>query len=700
MPLTRRELLKFAATLPAVSPLALASVTPSNDRLPPSGSGPGLFFTAAQVPDLSRKFRDDDRFTSLRAHFDGIDRERERTFLRTGVRYNDPLNDFRRVHDLGQDMAFLYLVTGDEDAADLAIESARVMLEFPVWDFFLEAGSGLPMGNQRAPSGMIAMACMIDWLGDRIDTAERNRWLDAIETKGCVLTARSLEAYLDTLHAQPWEINPDTLIYKTRAKFPTDGHRRIEITSQTNLRAAPAGAMGIAVALLRRHRPHTAALGDWQQLAEKNIEAVMELYHADGTYGEGVNYANYTSESIFMGLEAMRRAGYRDLSAGVNWPGQIRFMLEMAMPIERNPYEIINISDAGKHRHQAEFKHPAGRAESRSALPYWVARNYGDGLSQWFADNLAADHNLWSLVFFDDGVKPEAPLNEPKLWIGDVEWVVARTGYRSEDLVACLRSGNGYNHEHADRNSLILKAFGEELVVDPMRPPYAFYDPSWLLRTTAGHSAVLINGEGHFYFNGSEGTNMTPAQARVVDRAEGSGYSMVTSDATQAYRLVDVEIKQVVRSMVVFYDLAVVLIVDRLGMWHHAADYEARFMTENWDGEVKIETDGEGFVVRRPLAEAHATVHCREPVSIAHELLPIAPDRAEKNPYVAVRTGGVQQTTLVTALRLNPLGRTPANVAVKTVDDGFHIAIRGADGRGRCEIDDTGMYPRFAIHTS
>ncbi|MCP5529422.1 MAG: heparinase II/III family protein [Opitutaceae bacterium] len=651
---------------------------------------PVLFFPPADLPVLRRRFADDPRFAGVRVALQGCDRAAERRFLREEVDVTEPLLEFRRVYDRAQEMAFLYLMTGDEDAAELSLEGARTMMKFELWDFFMEQDSRTPMGNQRASAGIIALASVIDWLGDRVPADERAQWIEIMKERGCRPCAASLRRFANPLQAEPWTVNPATATArdKSRWTFPTDGQRRVEITAETNLRAAPTGALAIGVALLTHLGQKDAEVDEWAGLAADSIKIFNRLYLPDGSYGEGVNYANYTSESLFMGIEALRRAGQPDLSGGINWCAHARFMLNMAMPTRETPYDLINIGDAGAPRDKAK-----PRPESRSALPFWIAREYRDGTAQWFGENLAAAHNLWSLVFFDETVAPVAPANRPQSWHSDLHWMVARTGWRAQDLVVSLRSGIGWNHEHADRNSLIVKVHGEQLVVDPLRPPYNFTDPSWLLRTTLGHSAVLVDGRGHFYHNGIEGTCATIAQARIVQDASGPGHCVWISDATQAYRLVDVNIKSVVRAVVVLFGPQTVLVIDRVTKWREASTVEARFFADNFDGQAELMTAADGFSITRPHARADARIFCRHACRVSAQQLPIAPERAPKHPYIAIATEAVMATTLVTALRLTDGKAAPAEVALASTEERITATV----GAIQCSIEDIDTVPIIRV---
>jgi hypothetical protein len=654
---------------------------------PSAASGPQLFFSAADLPRLRRLFAQDTRFAVMRRQLQEFDRGAEVKFLESEVNCEDQVNDLRRLTDVIQNMAFLHLMTGEAAAGRLALAAVRTLMKFPFWDFFL-AGDKV-IGVQGAPRCAIAVAVALDWLGDLVDPAERKAWAQAIADKGCEPSWNSLHSIRHPRTARDWTINPRSVVHAQRMGFPVDSSRRPEITKDTNLRAAPAGGLAIgAVAAALYGESCSAAVERWLEMAIHALRVFEEVYLPDGSYGEGVNYANYTSESIFMALVVLRNHGVADLQAGINWRGHINYMLNLAMPLATNPYEVVNIGDSGRHRSAVPFQHPDGRAESRSALPFWVAREYQDGAAQWFGENLAAAHNLWSLIFFDETVAPVAPQNQPQTWYPDLDWVVARTGFRAEDLQVSLRSGIGWNHEHADRNSIIVKAHGEELIVDPCRPPYPFTDPCWMMRTTAGHSAVLIDGHGHFYHNGVEGTCATHAQAHLVGKGEGPGYSYWLSDATQAYRLVDLNIKNVTRAVAVFFDLQMVVVADRVTKWKEASCMEARFFADNWDGQGKIAVGTDGFLIQRPLAQAQARVFSRNGFKLRPGQLPIPAERAAKHPFVAVVTEPAMATTVVTVISVG--GADTAAVSTTVDMSGDVIAVTLAQGLAKvgCRIAD------------
>src|SRR5690606_14149762 len=103
------------------------------------------------------------------------------------------------------------------------------------------------------------------------------------------------------------------------------------------------------------------------------------------------------------------------------------------------------------------------------------------------------------------------------------------------------------------------------------------------------HSALLIDGEGHQYHDGREGTNPSDARARIVRIGEREGYMFWTSDATEAYALVNEDIASVTRTVYVFPGMDAVLLVDTVLKHDQASTIEARFFGDNRDGGCTIE---------------------------------------------------------------------------------------------------------------
>ncbi len=695
---SRREILKLFGATPVVAAAGGAMAAPERwwGQAMREGEGPKLFFTAKDLPGMRERWARHPRFRGLREGLMRIDREEERTFLRQEINYHDPLRDIVRAGDRAEYMAWIYLMTGDEDAAELAVECVRAIMKFPVWDFFLEGGEKV-VAVQRASSTTIAVSCAIDYLGDFITDEEQKEWIRNLGEKGCEPCFTGLHNIRYPREYRGWDVNPKTPVGAERLKFPNDSWRRPEITQDTNLRAKPAGALAVGLSTIALYGDAPSQVDRWLEMAVSHLKAFEQIYLPDGGYGEGVHYADYTTRSIIVGLQALNTSGVLPLELDINWSGNVESYLQLSMATNENPYEVVNIGDNGRPREMMNNDYQTGQFELRTAVPCWVARKNRDGRAQWFGENLGALDTIWSFIYYDETVKPVEPPAEAKTWYSDLQWIVARTGYAPQDLVVSLRSGVGYNHEHGDRNSLIVKAFGEQLIADPIRPPYNFHDPSWIMRESAGHSAVLIDGEGHLYNNGVEGTNKTICQARISERKTGPGYDWWTSDATQPYRVRNYNTRAVVRSIVVFYDLPAVVVVDRFTKYREESIYEARYFGYNWDGQATLTAEGDQFTIRRPEAFASGKVYCRNPFSLDVEHLPIPEEVARQHPYVVQRsTEKNMATTMVAAIGLGRTGQSAMPIAIREVGDAIEVSVGGVGRTGRVRIVDQGDRPEIS----
>ena len=456
------------------------------------------------------------------------------------------------------------------------------------------------------------------------------------------------------------------------------------ILNTINLKAIPASALALSALVYRKYYGETDDTRRWLEQAAYSIGTFREIYARDGSYNEGVSYAHYTTLHIIQAIDALRRAGVADLTDMLNWNGYQDYLLEMTLPTEEDLHAIVNFSDAGTGAH--------------ASPSFWISRQTRDGLARWFGENLALSRDLWSVLYYDPSVPLTPPSQKTHVWCSDIGWVVGRTGYQAADLVVAMRSGGPYNHEHADRNGLIVKCFGERLVVDPLRPPYGRLDPAWKMRLTAGHSCVLIDGKGHQYVDGHEGTNASQATASIVRRGERDGYFFWTSDATDAYRLVLPDVRSVTRTVVTLTEYPALVVIDKVIKGSIPSTIQARFYAYNTDGKGTVAATGDAFTVTRPYARLVGTASSGAGVTYSALVPDIPPAQASLHPFADVRT--VEPGTeicLVTLLLPSPLSGMVGSARVSR--DGLtytaHVStgVRSASVR----VIDSGPVPEFQV---
>jgi hypothetical protein len=211
-----------------------------------------LFFGMEELEVMRRHFRTNTMFADFRDSLESIDRLAERRFMAEEVKYNDQLFHILRLSRLAENMAFLHLMKGDTDAADLSAEAIRSIMKFDRWDYFLEAGTKV-VGIQRASSTAIAVCVASDWLGEHISDEERRTWIDVLMERGCEATYLALLGMRHPDQVAGWTRDETSTYFEHRPGDRADLSRRHIIINSTNLKAVPAAALAIGAVTCLKH---------------------------------------------------------------------------------------------------------------------------------------------------------------------------------------------------------------------------------------------------------------------------------------------------------------------------------------------------------------------------------------------------------------------------------------------------------------
>jgi len=638
----------------------------------PSSYPLSLFFSRVDAPSILQKatspiFRD--YWGSLLQ----ANQDADRQFLTKEVDFHNQIGHIPRLCEILRREAFIYALTGKKERGELAKLALQTAMKFERWDYFVEAGN-LPIGLQRAPETTLAMSVAYDWLGEMLSHEERREVEKQIGDKGCDPCWRSLYGMRYPDKVVGWGFDPASVF-----KEPRDFRRWPLILDKTNLKAVPASALGIGALVLLDKDPRAE---DWLEMALWATRTFLQLYSPDGSYPEGLSYWSYATSNIILFLEALRRVKGTDLFDEANFLGMIEYALAMQMPDASDPKGVVNFGD-----------NPAGFS---SMIGFWVARRAGDGLSQHAALHHAARHEPYSIIWFDPSVKEVKPSRTLHVKRLDLDWVILRTGWEVDDLVFALRSGGPANHEHADRNSFILKAFGERLLNDHKGVPYDWRDPAWPLRLSMAHNCVFVDGRGHQYHDGREGTNPSQASAKIVRFVERDDYVYFTSDATPAYRLIDGDIERVQRT-VVWVKPYYFILVDQFAKRQRPSTFQCRFHPENSDGKAGLVSRESGFVIQRPRAELVARVAGDFPLRVSQEKLLIPPERG-LFPFIEVSTmEKATSATVITALLPLPKAQSPPSLTVAQEGDGWQVAFETPSQKTAVTVRMTGAIPEVEV---
>lgn len=675
MTLPRRAFLRSSATLAAALPFARLLGSESVETLP--GSAPGLLFDPADLARI-RSNLEHPRLAHLRDKLRNVDHAERLHFIRETSDLRNRVTHMREIREALENAAFAFAIWEDPLDLELATAALDRILQYDPWDYFLE-GDRHPIGFQRAPEATIAVCFTLDWIGEHLDprtVAEAER---QIATKGAPACYLSLYGLMYPDRVQGWSINhrdDDIPADFDLSRWPL-------ILNSTNLKIIPTCALGLAALWLHGRHPQAAR---WLQMARRSARSFAPMYGLDGSYDEGVGYWGYTTLHMAMLAEALhRRLGIdeRDL---INYAGSTRFATVMSMPrlgrAYNNPNEkaaynfvpkgtmdpaidIVNFGDSG---HGTD-----------TSIAAWTGRTHKDPYSNYAAAEIGAIKHLPGAVWFDPAA-PKAP--PPQAWLNarlDNDWIISRSDWSPASTVVALRSGGPANHEHADRNSLIFKAHGERLFHDPFKAAYSPAHPRWLLRLTEAHTAVIIDGQGHQYHDGSEGTNASWARATVTGYTADATRMQVTSDATEAYQLVIPQVQRVDRSLL-YLKPDVLLILDRLRCTRDAT-LTARFQVFNEDLAAEAKATGDSFTITRPFAHLAATVHAHDaPLQVAVDRLDL-PDEEGDFPFIAATSAAATRHALLTVVAAAPAGEPVGNWVVTAHGNGWTVrgAHRGMD---------------------
>ncbi len=689
--LSRREFVTGAALLAAGVPalaqlpsLSMPASLPTVVPPPTAARRSGLLFDAADLPRIRANLRDA-RFSGLWREMSTMDQATdtsvaaETAFLEREMRYTNHGSHMVRARAALERAAFKYVTTGEADQLGLARLALRRICDFPKWDYFLENGRQV-IGLQRAPEASIAVACALDWLGPVLTPAEVARAEQCLADKGAAACYRTLYGMKYPDRVRGWTNDPED-----EFPFKPDLSRWPLILNSTNLKTVPIAGLGIAACWLHGRHPEAPR---WLALARSSARAFVEMFQPDGSYDEGPMYWSYTASHLAFFAEVMYRTLGVDDRALLNYPGTMRYALAMSMPTagapivppesQRRPaqpyavlepaHDIVNFGDSGVNLDMS--------------LAPWVARVHRDPQSQYLAQHVGVMKSHWGAIWYDPSLPAKAPGPDQLDVRLDNDWVVSRTGWAPADGVLAFRSGGPGNHEHADRNSLIFKVYGERLLNDPLRAGYAPKNPRWLLRQTCAHNAVLVDGQGHQYHDGHEGTNASWAWARLTAFQTGPSWLALTSDATEAYALVQPAIKRV-RRTAVYLKPDVLVLLDHVSLSGAAKPVQLRFQVFNDDALGQVTSGAGNFVITRPGATLAASVVAVGACTVRTGQLDL-PVADGVFPYAEIESAAANEHEVLTLATAQPKGTAPGRLTAER--EGADWRIRGTHQGRRLDV--------------
>jgi len=581
--------------------------TPSAAPLTPS-----LLFDADELPRIKRTLQRAE-FADYWAKNQGADLADDKHFIQHEIKLNEPAKDLGRAANILTRCAFVHLITGEPAQAELARLTLAKILAYRRWDWILEDGRDT-VGVMRNGMTIVAVVTALDWLGAEIGEEQRAAVDDFIGREAAPAASRAVFGLTHHDAVRGWTMDPDAIGFHR-----VDVSRWPKILDVINLRVIATSGLAAAAAYFHARHPEAAR---WANEARDSLRLFASREQPDASFPEGIAYWHFTYTYFIVSLEFLRRRCGQDDRSILDFPAMARYVQSCTV-LARGSTDCVNVSDANQ----------CAGAEALS----WIGRHFHDTTANYLVGLPGVVRetptSAWAAIWYDDTVPARRAADtacDRRMWPGII---VSRSGWELGESLLSFRTGEPENHEHADRNSLIFFCNGERLITDPLKASYNPPEPKWRLRLTEAHSAVLIDGRGHVYHHGEEGTNASTARATLQDYRLGRDWMLLVSDAADAYQRAGLPAQSVQRT-VVFLKPGVIIVLDRI-ILTEALPVQARFQVFNDDDQGQAEITDGGFTITRPHATLRAQVASSQPHTVKVDYLPIE-DESAHYPFVEI----------------------------------------------------------------
>jgi len=650
---SRRNFLQVGASLGALTLLPRASSGAAMSASTAVAGNPGLMFDRSELPRI-RESLTHPAFADYWQSCLEADLADDRQFLTAEVDLRNRVSDLGRVSNLALRSAFVHAVAPNPQHLALSQLAISTALKFKTWDWILEDDVHV-VGVMRGPMVGVQLSCAQDWLGDDLESSLRAAIFARLADEVGPSSYRAVHGELGATPMPRWSMDPDCtgLTRVDVSQWP-------KILAETNLQIIATSGLITSACLLPDHPD----ADKWLELGQRSLHDFISQQPPDGSFAEGSAYWGFTYNYFCLCLDLLHRLRGIDQRGIADFPAMSRYFLRSTMPTHESPRDTLSIGDCSN-------------TGSVIALA-WIAREFRDSTAQHLLTrpgmSTLEPTLCWGAIWFDPSVSTRPAADMTNDYILEPGLVVSRTGWTDRDNVLCLRSGKPTNHEHADRNSLLFAAYGERLFNDPVKASYHPNHPKWLLRQTEAHTSVLIDGRGHTYHQGEEGTNASQARSLLTDHQITSYGMTATSDATDAYLRAALPVSRVVRT-IVYVHPGILVIFDAVDL-KTPLSIELRYQVHNDDGKGRVTADAGSFEIHRPLAHLHAEVAPSQPLKVSTGKLNL-PDDMGIYPYAAVTSEPSLRHRLLTICSAYPTGFQPAALTWREIDGIWHI--KGTD---------------------
>ncbi len=459
-----------------------------------------LLYTDANISKLKKQIKNDpgvkEAWNQLLQRIDGLMRKNR--------------NDIADVQELG----LIYRMTGEEKYAQRIRETIFRELEKESWED--------PVLLQRTPawnSGLhtahetFNYALGFDCIYDYLRTDERKKIAEGIVRLGISRTLGD------------W-INPETNIHT----IDTMGH---------NWWSACTDMAGFAALAVRNEIPESKewvrqveeASVEWFNYQGSLLQNKIPTFDREGGFWESINYANFGFSQYLL-----FRLARQNVFPGDRQP-EIPQMEPMADFFINTTYYTnngtlsVNFGDGNIHG--------TGHA---CVLLLWNLGYHKDRYAWFLSKTMEGDNKEWMTMKSPVGLalNPELPkpgqVKMPGLptseLLPDMGWAMLRNSWEDNATMLAVKSGQTWNHSHADAGSYILFHNGKNLIIDSGNSSYGNPLYTEYYCQSEAHNVVLWNGKGQErrdpYFG-------TVNHGSLNDLIDAEGFKYLLADATGPY---------------------------------------------------------------------------------------------------------------------------------------------------------------------
>jgi hypothetical protein len=254
-------------------------------------------------------------------------------------------------------------------------------------------------------------------------------------------------------------------------------------------------------------------------LLRKLEDHISASFLRDGSYGEGISYQEFDTETLAPALVAINRA------FGIDY-------WKHSHVLDSLTYAIYTLAQpASASLDMGDTHPPAGHG-----IPALVYQSK-DPVVRWYYSQFDRP-SLSRFIFYDDSVEPQAPTLPTSRIFREKGNAVFRSGWGKDDLIFLYRAGPNFNHHHADQGSFLLTVNGENLVSEAGWSDY-YKDPYYVTYFTqaVGHNTLLVDGnpESQSIADTLQFAALS-SYPRISDALTSDFYDSVDSDLTPVYQ--------------------------------------------------------------------------------------------------------------------------------------------------------------------